>query len=92
MAQTYSSAGGGSVSDDKRRQRVLSEGQAIVADSTSDDTMSSDAASGFAPNTIHNGICDEDQQFLGKLPKTLIRFFKRLKIEKLALLPTTHAI
>ena len=99
MAQTYSSAGGGSVSDDKRRQRVLSEGQsvlsegkAIVADSTSDDTMSSDAASGSAPNTTHNGICDEDQQFLGKLPKTLIRFFKRLKIEKLALLPTTYAI
>ena len=75
MAQAYASAdGGGSVSDDKRRQRVLSEGQAIVADSTSDDTMSSDAASGSAPNT-HNGIGDEDQQFLGKLPKMLIRFW-----------------
>merc|ERR550532_2372813 len=55
---------GGSVSDNERRQRVLSEGQAIVADSTSDDTNSSDAASGPAPNTAINSISEEDQQDL----------------------------
>ena len=65
---------GGSVSDNERRQRVLSEGQAIVADSTSDDTNSSDAASGPAQNTAINCLSEEDQQDLGKLAKSLIRF------------------
>ena len=51
-----------------------------MADSTSDDTNSSDAASGPAPGTA-NSISEEDQQYLGKLAKSLIRFLIDSKSE-----------